>query len=428
MEFSRATSVIGELYLPPSHGVKETVEPCVPSSRRENGMGPTIGKLYIPPSRHVTQPPGIVVESGQISAVYTGHLDGRKPFQEFLPVFPYIQGDYSQSTSLSEWLSREIEDFCLYFSPSEQEILVRHQAMLTVAAALRQYYPHADFLVSGSSATNLFFPQADIDLVVCSSTTTVLENCVAHHQCADFLEKSGIGKDFRPRTTRAQVQTITFTENASNLSVDIVFDKPGGARAVERIRSWMQQFPELRPLTMVIKKFLEARGYGKVYSGGLSSYAVVCMIVHVLKRRRRIYGWESLAVLLLNFFEFYGHFDNKTLALSMRENMEFLEIDGYSHLKAPFSSDCHYGLCIEDPDDLYNNITQGTFNYHLIKQALRTTHEAYITQGTKLAALEMKPYRSGLCLLSLFVRVSSFGRDFQDDSDKVPPGYLQLNN
>ena len=65
---------------------------------------------------------------------------------------------------------------------------------------------------------------------------------------------------------------------------------------------------------MVVKAFLVQRGLHEVFSGGLSSYSVICMVVSFLQlhpriQRRELDPASNIGVLLLEFLELYGkHF------------------------------------------------------------------------------------------------------------------------
>jgi len=55
---------------------------------------------------------------------------------------------------------------------------------------------------------------------------------------------------------------------------------------VELVRGLSIQFPQLTPLALVLKQFLKNRNMHTAYTGGLSSYCLVLLVVAFLQQRR----------------------------------------------------------------------------------------------------------------------------------------------
>ena len=66
-------------------------------------------------------------------------------------------------------------------------------------------------------------------------------------------------------------------------AVDISINQMNGIEAGRIINGMVKELPALRALVMVVKSFLSQRSLNEVYSGGISSYAVVCMAVSFLQ-------------------------------------------------------------------------------------------------------------------------------------------------
>lgn len=49
------------------------------------------------------------------------------------------------------------------------------------------------------------------------------------------------------------------------------------------INRFLEDFPPLRAMVLVVKSFLNQRSMNEVYSGGLGSYAIVCLVVSFLQ-------------------------------------------------------------------------------------------------------------------------------------------------
>uniref|UniRef100_A0A0A9DTB2 PAP-associated domain-containing protein n=1 Tax=Arundo donax TaxID=35708 RepID=A0A0A9DTB2_ARUDO len=63
-----------------------------------------------------------------------------------------------------------------------------------------------------------------------------------------------------------------------SIRLDISFKSPShtGLQTTELVRELTQQFPVVLPLALILKKFLADRSLDHPYSGGLSSYCLVC--------------------------------------------------------------------------------------------------------------------------------------------------------
>ncbi|CAN0244752.1 unnamed protein product, partial [Phaeothamnion confervicola] len=99
--------------------------------------------------------------------------------------------------------------------------------------------------------------------------------------------------------------------------VDVSFEGQGhnGQAANRLVRGFVDQFPALRPLVLVLKQFLKDRGLCESYTGGLSSYALVLMVARYLQEQ----SWQmDTGSLLMGFLDFYGnHFDPRTTGISV---------------------------------------------------------------------------------------------------------------
>ena len=79
-------------------------------------------------------------------------------------------------------------------------------------------------------------------------------------------------------TRRAISACPTLQEHPSGFQFDISFDVANGPASAEIVRANMRRFPALRPLTTVLKAFLQQRALNEVYTGGIGSYALLCMV------------------------------------------------------------------------------------------------------------------------------------------------------
>lgn len=140
---------------------------------------------------------------------------------------------------------------------------------------------------------------------------------------------------------RAAVPIIKLADDLTGIKVDISFNMANGLRAAELIKHYKKRFPAMPKLIYILKQFLYLRDLNEVYSGGLSSYALILMVVSFLQQHVREdarSGKANLGVLLVEFFELYGvHFNYTRTAIRITDDGAYLQKE-----QVRFSTDFAY--------------------------------------------------------------------------------------
>lgn len=126
----------------------------------------------------------------------------------------------------------------------------------------------------------------------------------------------------------------------------------------------IQELGAAKCLILVIKSVLKQRGMNEVYTGGLGSYSIICLVVSFLQLHPKIQSGDidpnkNLGVLLLEFFELYGkNFNFDQTGISVRKGGHYFSKShrGWQRERQP------YLLSIEDPADESNDIAGGSHN------------------------------------------------------------------
>ncbi|KAH9802699.1 nucleotidyltransferase family protein [Citrus sinensis] len=152
---------------------------------------------------------------------------------------------------------------------------------------------------------------------------------------------------------KARVPIVKFFEKKSGVSFDISFDAQNGPKAAEFIKDALAECPPLRPLCLILKVFLQQRELNEVYSGGIGSFALLTMIMAVLKSlyECRASPEHNLEILLVNFFDFYGRKLKTTdVGVSCKGAGSFFKKSskGFTNKGRPFL------IAIEDPQNSFN--------------------------------------------------------------------------
>ena len=85
----------------------------------------------------------------------------------------------------------------------------------------------------------------------------------------------------------------------------------GASVAASEVSNWcschsiMQELPMIRPLVLVLKRFLDDKNLLSAYKGGLSSYCLFLMTARYLQEQSS--SWGDCGSLLMGFLDFYGN-------------------------------------------------------------------------------------------------------------------------
>lgn len=82
---------------------------------------------------------------------------------------------------------------------------------------------------------------------------------------------------------------IKFKSSYGKFAIDISINRPGGPSAGRVVKGLIAEAGEVaaKSLIMVVKAFLMQRGLNEVFSGGLGSYSIICMVISFLQVSRR---------------------------------------------------------------------------------------------------------------------------------------------
>ena len=216
-------------------------------------------------------------------------------------------------------LHKEICDFYDFIRPTRFEEVVREELLEELRDLVRNEIPDSDILCFGSFAAGLYLPNADMDLVVMSSSyrnygdKSICQSKSAIRRFADFIERSGIAQ---PRSVDyvlyAKVPLVKFVHRVTRIRVDISFENDTGPNGVRVYREWTRSFPAMPILVAVIKQFIMMRGCNEVQHGGLGGFTVTCLVTSLLQnlprvQARELIPEEHLGEMLLEFLDFYGN-------------------------------------------------------------------------------------------------------------------------
>ncbi|KAL1412065.1 hypothetical protein Q8F55_003062 [Vanrija albida] len=294
-----------------------------------------------------------------------------------------VNVDWERCADTAEMLNDEVRAFYDHMSPSLEEYTVRRDLIDYLSALIRSHFPGAEVTPFGSWQTQLYLPTGDIDLVVFNPQLVNAEK----PKIVKFLHAlAGLMKRRLANQVvviaRAKVPIVKFETNDGAINIDISVNQTNGISAGKIMRHYLDSYPGSRELILVVKAFLQQRSMNEVFSGGLGSYSVICLVLSFLQlhpkiRRSEINPLNNLGVLLMEFFELYGRsFNYNDVGISLRRGGEY-----YSKRKrgwANFNGQ-PWLLSIEDPQDVENDISKTSFGIRDVKLVLAGAYD--ILQG-----------------------------------------------
>lgn len=274
-------------------------------------------------------------------------------------------------------LHNEIVDFGRFLEPTEEEETARGRAVERVREVVKTIWPDARFEVHGSFATGMYLPSSDIDAVILDSGAKSPAICLK--ALAIALARRGMAVKIQ-LIAKARVPIVKFEEVESGFQFDISFDVANGPASAEIVRENMKRFPALRPLTTVLKAFLHQRGLNEVYSGGIGSYALLCMVMAHLQLHNTTCKstWAGsngasdasegcLGTLLIDFFELFGRrlvAEDVGISCGGKGPGFFRKRD-----KGMYEDARPFLWAIEDPQDESNDLGRNSYACRQVKSA-----------------------------------------------------------
>ena len=162
---------------------------------------------------------------------------------------------------------------------SQQDHSQRRSVLSRLTSVIHALYPAAEVKPIGSCATELFLPDSDMDLLVRHPARLPPLTISDLHAVGSALEP--VCSSLQIIST-ASVPLIKLTTDT--ITVDITLNVDTGHHSTRLVQSYIDRYPLLRPLVLIIKQLLKARGLNDLYSGGLPSYTLILMVVSMLQR------------------------------------------------------------------------------------------------------------------------------------------------
>lgn len=233
---------------------------------------------------------------------------------------PHVQPEPEGKFTGIEQLSREIDAFYSYSQPNEREKRAAELALQDISAAIERVDQNIKIDVVGSRATGLALPMSDIDLNI--STTSSSSNTLVAKSLLTNVARSlaTVGRNtglFRSLTTRLRpkIPLVTGRHACTHLEFQVQ-STVDVCLSLQQTMSFINEFPTLRQLFVLLKQMLTMRGLNLGAEQGLSSYPLLVMIVAALKFSEGKFDRRDAGAHLIFFLDMYSDIDFTTTAIS----------------------------------------------------------------------------------------------------------------
>ena len=253
-----------------------------------------------------------------------------------------------------------------------------------------------------------------------------------------YQEEFFLNKLFVKLITKNWVKSYKFIENTNvpiiklvsndkyNFHIDISVqdDNHFGLKTVELIKSYLNTYSVLKPIILALKTLLNNGNLNNPYTGGLSSYGLVLMVVSFIQSKidSQKYNSNSPIILGETFLNVLGHYGiffdfNKFIIITypvypIKDEQNDKDY-GY-HL----GSNSHE-LIIIDPLNKQNNVAKSTFQFMNIKMAFMIAYMVAKEDcecGCHFSAIQNKYFETEHCILK---RIFNSVKRFSDVSKKL---------
>ncbi|KAJ3029435.1 hypothetical protein HDV00_009602 [Rhizophlyctis rosea] len=269
------------------------------------------------------------------------------------------------------------------------EIDAREHVLHVWTKRLQSIVPGCSLALQESSATGLFLPDGDVDMMVMDSYGIDK----MHEKHRSYLETEEQKKGLKPYRdalkespladvisdyvpVEATTALAKFVDKDSGIPIDLVYGEPK-QELINRLRSY-SNIPHYEDLVIILKLLLRVNALSDASAQGVGGVSVAIWVAAYLQRfhDRGTYHVPSLGACFLDFLHVYSRFDFNRLGIAVSRTGEFVKSKAPAYEKqwsTPFSVRCpvSHNYCISKPTKRVEAVT-ATFT-----RVLNSLRESY---------------------------------------------------
>jgi predicted nucleotidyltransferase len=263
---------------------------------------------------------------------------------------------------------------------------IKYKSIVLLCQKIKDHFKCGlSILIYGSYSTGLELEQSDIDISVellVNNSNGKAKNNLSQKtipelisELNDYLSNFPEFKNVFPivNTKIPILKMVIVQDNNIETKIDLTFNLRNIKNTVNYYINTMKRYPQIRPLTLLIKQLVKKNKLASVFDGGFSSHSIFIMVASNIRVLLKNQSLLNLGDLLNSFLHFYGkvfNYTNTTIDLMNKNDPYIIKqeyssvpvfIDPISKINVSKSSYLHENLK-KLFSDTYDKLVQGEDN------------------------------------------------------------------
>ncbi|KAF9347646.1 hypothetical protein BGX26_000886 [Mortierella sp. AD094] len=202
---------------------------------------------------------------------------------------------YRPSSHVFDLITRDARILCQELNPKPEEETRKLALLQRLSDIANEVFGQAEVLPFGSSGNGLALANADMDVCVFLNSQQRAEEVSPVEfveRIGDRLEKDNEFENIL-QLKRARVPIVKLN-HINGIACDIGYQNDLAIWNTRLLRAYCRIDTRVRDVVVVIKKWAKCRKINNPYTGSLSSYAYVLLVIHVLQRQGVLPNLQSI--------------------------------------------------------------------------------------------------------------------------------------
>ena len=263
---------------------------------------------------------------------------------------------------------------------------IKYKSIVLLCQKIKDHFKCGlSILIYGSYSTGLELEQSDIDISVellANNSNGKIKNNLSQKtipelisELNDYLSNFPEFKNVFPiiNTKIPILKMVIVQDNNIETKIDLTFNLRNIKTTVNYYINTIKRYPQIKPLTLLIKQLVKKNKLASVFDGGFSSHSIFIMVASNIRVLLKNQSLLNLGDLLNSFLHFYGkvfNYTNTTIDLMNKNEPYIIKqeyssvpvfIDPISKINVSKSSYLHENLK-KLFSDTYDKLVQGEDN------------------------------------------------------------------
>ena len=263
---------------------------------------------------------------------------------------------------------------------------IKYNSIVLLCQKIKDHFKCGlSILIYGSYSTGLELEQSDIDISVellANNNNGKIKNNLSQktipeliNELNDYLSNFPEFKNVLPivNTKIPILKMVIVQENNIETKIDLTFNLRNIKNTVNYYNNTIKRYPQIKPLTLLIKQLVKKNKLASVFDGGFSSHSIFIMVASNIRVLLKNQSLLNLGDLLNSFLHFFGkvfNYTNTTIDLMNKNDPYIIKqeyssvpvfIDPISKINVSKSSYLHKELK-KLFSDTYDKLVQGEDN------------------------------------------------------------------